>query len=385
MKRLKGILLTMLALAMIFIPTGMIKAQGIAVDADTASEVTEFETEVWTDATKDPSYKTYQVQLTVDESGKAEYIVPINIPNKGLLFVGFKKEEADSLNTDVDLYEDIECQNSIYISSTNNCAKIEEAGTYYFKFSVSDYRETKGEKFIFGIQTCVVSGDNMTLKNKEQVISAFVDYTNPIYYKVSVSNPGTITFNVEGESSSYVTLCNSKKKALTDEVSSSYTDGEYVYAVGKGTYYIKVKSYAEMITAKSTVKSVKDMGGASKAKATKLTIGAKNKSGLVLATDKSKKADWFKFYNSKNQKVTVNITGIVQSGEVRIEMYYSNGKKFSSSYAILNEYRKDASFSPYVARLGATSGKLPKGTYYIKIIKDDKVTTGTYSIKVKNK
>ena len=385
MKKLRKILFTMLAMTLVLVPASKVfAAESSVTDYETNSEVTEFETNEIDIDGSELNYKFYNVDVARGET-ENRIVIPMTLDAKGKLLVTSELHgKTDRMYSYTKLFTDSSCTKEIYMNSSIGGFKIPSEGTYYIEFSVKDYSDVPLETYQYSFGSVFISGADRTLKNKVEVCSSFADNNTPIYYKVTVSKPGTITINVDGEYSSYVTLCNSSKKAISDETNSSYVDGKYTYAASKGTYYVKVRSNSDYAYVKSTTKAITDTSGSSKSKAAKLTVNGSKKNGLVVASDKTSKADWFKFSNPKNQKITVHFNGAITSGDLKIEFFDSKGKSFGTT--TFSRYSNgDASFSPYVGSFGSTSGKLPKGTYYIKVTKKTAEASASYSLQIKNK
>lgn len=303
-----------------------------------------------------------------------EYVVPITLKHKGILYCAAYLSD-DTLSGYLDIYADKDCTKSIYYSSYDGTAVIPAAGTYYLKFSVYDYSDNiEEEYYTFDFASLLYNGENRTLKNKEWAVTGIANPEKPILYKVSVTNPGVLTVNIDSEYSSYVTLLNSSKKAISKEVYASY-DGEARFAVAKGTYYLEVSSYSDFIRVKSTFKAITESSGSSKSKAKIITAG-KTYKGLVVATDKESKVDWYKVTLTKSQMVDITFLGSVSSGKIKLE-FYGNGIRGSIT-EFISQLDEDASFTA----MTWTSDKLPKGTYYIKVTKTSADTSGNYSIKL---
>lgn len=385
MKKLRKILFTMLAMTLVLVPASKVfAAESSVTDYETNSEVTEFETNEINVDGSELNYKFYNVDVASGET-ENRLVIPMTLDAKGKLLVTSELyDKTDRMYSYIKLFEDSSCTKEIYMSSTLGGFKIPSEGTYYIEFSVKDYSDVPLEIYQYSFGSVFISGADRTLKNKVEVCSSFVDYNTPIYYKVTVSKPGTITFNVDSKYTSYVTLCNSSKKAISEEINSSTANGKFTYAASKGTYYVKVRSSSDYAYVKSTTKAITDASGSSKSKAAKLTVNGSKKNGLAVATDKTSKADWFKFSNPKNQKITVYFKGVITSGDLEIEFFDSKSKSFGTT--TFSSYSNgDASFSPYVGSFGSTSGKLPKGTYYIKVTKKIAKASASYSIQIKNK
>jgi hypothetical protein len=377
MKKRLIYLISFLMFVFLLVPSIKAEASGYAVDYDTKETVDEITTHVITNGDDNDldTIKSYGIAVPSDAK---ELIVPIKLDHKGILICTAVLDDTtpESVSAYLDIYADAECTDSIYYNSYNNIAKIPEAGTYYLKFTVYDSADVEPEYYALGFASQFYSGDDRTIKNKEWTCTGSLDYSTPVYYKISAKESGSITIEVDAEYSSNVTLLNSKKKALSEEVYvSTYSGGKTVFAVDKGTYYIKVTSSSDIYRLKSSFKETKDYSGATKAKAKTLAKG-KLYSGLVTTSDKTGKIDWYKITLTKSQEVNITFTGSVSSGEIEIEFY---GNEISGSITDrISSVDADGSFAAETW----TSSKLPKGTYYIKVTKSSKYTSGFYNIRL---
>ncbi|WMJ86687.1 PPC domain-containing protein [Anaerocolumna sp. MB42-C2] len=376
MKKRFGLVLGIFMLILLCIPSTRAFAAGYAEDLDSGTSVNELSTYV-INTGSDAEFnkiKTYKVYVPGDTK---EVILPITFDQKGLFICSAQlSEEYESVYGDFKIYADEACTSEIRYDSYNSEAKILKKGTYYLKFSVNDYAsDTAPDSYIFAFASQFLNGTDRILKDKAWVCSGNTDTQKPIYYKLTVPKTGSITVNVESQYSSYVTLLSSSKKALSDKTYSSLANSNVCFAVNKGTYYLKVESSAELFRVKYTFKAISDGSGTSKAKAKKLTAG-KSLAGIVTATDKTGKVDWYKVTLTKSQAVKITFTGSVSSGKIKLDFY--GGGISGSITETLDTVDEDASFAAETL----TSTKLPKGTYYIKITKGTKNTSGFYNIKL---
>jgi hypothetical protein len=374
----KKLILFFAAFMLIFLCLPAMKtfaADGYAVDAESGETVDELSAYILTTGS-DADFKNANSFIVYVPGDTKEFVVPITFDQKGLLNCSVKlAEESDKIFSEFGVFTDEACTNKIYYSTSDKIAAIPKAGTYYLKFSVSDYSDPKPENYAFGISARFINGNDKSLKDKEWLLSANLETTKPIYYKITVPKAGGLTVNLESEYSSYVTLLNSSKKAISEETYYYSSDGAVYYAVAKGTYYVKVKNNSNNYRIRYTFKAISDLSGTAKAKAKKLTAG-KAVTGVVTATDTTKKVDWYKITLPKSQKVDITFTGSASSGKINLEFY---GGGISGSITQYIRYlNDDASFSAKTW----TSDKLPKGTYYIKITKDSKNSSGSYTLKL---
>ena len=120
-------------------------------------------------------------------------------------------------------------------------------------------------------------------------------YTGTIYHKFTVPTSGVLAVSGNkvyswGRGSMDVTVCNSKKKALTYRESVNASGDRYLtYGIQKGTYYLKTSGNASYILAAGFQKMA-DRGAASKSKAYAISQ-KKIITGVIPIGESSNKAD----------------------------------------------------------------------------------------------
>lgn len=318
-------------------------------------------------------------------AGYKEVVVPIEIPCKGV----FKMDVSAtglSQSVTVGLYSDADCKNQVGYSGylynvglTDTLeAKVVTKGTYYIK---AYYSYDSGESDVsLLVKPYIYSGEDKTLVNKKWIGTSPIDYNEIIYHKIVVDKTGYI--KVEGMTEGFanaldnVILCDSKKSVMSESqyLSSNSNENTTYFAVKKGTYYISVKN-GDAYKLKYTFTAVTDKGGATQAKATNIKKGSTIK-GLIQATDKTTKYDWYKITLTKKQKINLDIIAranerlafkVIPANKNTIifgDTFYSN----RNNEEVVNFTSKD-SFN--------------KGTYYIRVSKTSKNASGYYAIKFK--
>ncbi|RDU23926.1 PPC domain-containing protein [Anaerosacchariphilus polymeriproducens] len=196
-----------------------------------------------------------------------------------------------------------------------------------------------------------------------------------IYYKIKPSKDGYLALSPKN-STCFITLCNSRKKSLSSKNYSNPKMKSYkkvVYGVKKGTtYYLKLQSInCPKLTLKYTYKSVIDKSGSKRSKAYKLKSG-KKVTGLIIANKKT--TDWYKFKLRSPKKIKITLTGSTND-QFYIQIYNSKGESILYSAP----YVYDANFKRNIISLHA----LKKETYYIKIARGNKKSSGYYNLKFK--
>ena len=238
--------------------------------------------------------------------------------------------------------------------------KVPSAGTYYIgayaSGSVSALAMTAA--FANGADRTITAGTRVTVGQKDA-------QTN--YFKFKAKQTGYLM--VESTDYGKVTLCKSNKKALSNATSTYYAP---TYGVKKGTtYYIKVAvsnyNYDGYYQLQVTNKKITEKSGKKKSKA--VTIKKKKtKKGTIIAG--SSQADWYKFKLGGKKKETLTMKGATNN-KLKVVVYNKKGKKVSSAYSY-NYYNNKLTLKSY--------GKLAKGTYYIKVYRGTKTSSGWYSL-----
>lgn len=178
-----------------------------------------------------------------------------------------------------------------------------------------------------------------------------------------------------------VSFYNSNGKKITDFSSDHDISGKVAFPVKKGVAYkIKVgvlKDGQQFYQMKFGFVSLSEKSGTSKAKAKSVKL-KKSIKGMVYAEESVKTQDWYKFSLSKAQKLKITYTGKTISGSVDIIIYDKNKKKIGT-YHVMPMIDNTNTKTIKNANKGTT---LPKGTYYIKVIKQRKQAAGYYNFKL---
>ena len=200
----------------------------------------------------------------------------------------------------------------------------------------------------------------------------------------------------------FATFCNSKKKALGTKKEFYQTGSTYpyvferTYPVKKGsTYYLKLESTGG-VKVSATVKAVKKNAGTKKSKAKTLSRN-KTRKGIILAG--SRTVDWYKIRLTKKKKIFLTCTAKTNGVTSQIHnnrIYYfgnktglkvtfcdKNGKDWSVSSKLMlspSQAKNSTVFQGLDRSTGKTYGLSP-GTYYIKVERMNKASSGYYTLK----
>ena len=365
-----------------------------------------------TDLTKSPEYRgmlrTYTLGDTTDDieasyqTYKTYYIVHDGATNvtrqmtlkKGLLNVVLYGQNG--YTGSVRIYSDAACTNEIKrLTLTTACEKtaagsytlsgqvyIPQSQTYFVEFT-----NATGAQGVLQFSTQQYNAANQTLS-----VDPVVSYVDPnigyTYMYISATENGYIsiepTFYNSGEETDgnvTFTLLDANQKAIsverkigTDE--KAFSTKAY-YGVRVGNYWLRVKSTTpRLFKVDYSNVAVKETGGSTRKKATVL----KNKkwyTGKCVYQDTTTKGDYFKFTLKKPMTVTLSMKGNVVSGKLFADVY---GTTVNGHFYKVSVNKPNGSCS-YKIRT-STAKKLPAGTYYVKVKKDTKKSSGNYKIRL---
>ncbi len=158
-----------------------------------------------------------------------------------------------------------------------------------------------------------------------------------------------------------LTLCNSNKKPITEQETTSSSNGyTNYYAVKAGTYYVKISAnYDDYYMFVTKLEAGGVTNNTSKAKAQKLSNKYK---ATLMPIGGSSKTRWYKVTLKKKKKIKIfyDFYG-TQDGAAKVTVCNSKGKKLTYSTTI---------FSGKSGTLSTTSA-YKKGTYYVQVSKPD--------------
>lgn len=335
-----------------------------------------------------------------------EVVIPVDITDNGIMFCYInpsdEKTTYEFLNNEpkpeiiAGLYKNQACQEADLIDS-QTCEYLESIemfgfyvkatkGEYYLKIKLNNYTmdsDTNIDIIPFTINT----GSDREIKDYEPVISIALN-NDPIYYKVKVNKRGLLLATIlsafdDQENDFTITLCDANKKEITKPENPQDNNSFVFYGVEKGEYYYKVKANSisenPVFVIVSATENFDFKSAHSKEKAITITLGKSFINGIQTVT--TNKSDWFKFKVTKSKKVTVNFEALTNSGLFKVELYDAKNKKIKLTSTNKNS-TYELGFKTNIYKY-TTTQKLPKGTYYIKISKNNKFASGFYDISAK--
>lgn len=304
------------------------------------------------------------------------YAKQVSIPAKGTVIMAAKIASGSENGANFGLYRDSQLSQPIgyegYAARTSaepsdTVIQVPSAGTYYL--GVRSTGLTSGgigvgvavsAGYINGADRTITSGQEILVGQKEA-------QTN--YFKFKATSTGYLqVISTKEVGYNKVTLCNSKKQALSNSLGVRYAP---TFGVKKGTtYYVKIASNTNSEGAylfKATNKKITEKSGKKKAKAVNLK---KNKTvkGTIIAGNGQE--DWYKFKLNGKKKVKIVMKGATNDS-MKIQVY-QGGKKISGIDGTFRYTSKSYT--------GKSIGKWSKGTYYIKISRGNKKSSGYYTL-----
>lgn len=188
-----------------------------------------------------------------------------------------------------------------------------------------------------------------------------------------------------------IALCSNNKKNISTFEKYDTTAGDpswhstRTFGVKKGkTYYVAVNSTGG-VQVTATIKKATKGSNNSKGKAKKLPVN-KKVNGLILAGEN--KADWYKISVTKQKQVKITLTGKTNGDTdyngIKFTFYKKNGKtKYTSnasdhvSPVNPSTWYQALKINPYTRQ----EFGIDKGTYYIKVERYNKTSSGFYTLK----
>lgn len=390
----KKAMVLFLAGSLVFSQTDYVDGASIV---DSTNQITTVETvpHVLTTGNTSDLEKKKTYNICVSEQEKEEVFIPIVATNAGLISCDMQCKSnvvtagsitaaicSDKKGTVVKGTEEklnLSKKSEEYIATFN----AKKGKTYYLQLKISKSAMTEDGNFKFCLALQETSSANRTLKNKQITKAYQSGKGSAIYYKVVVGKTGYITVDTFYDEEDYgnptIVLCNSKKKAISLQVENhTLTDNKSVFAVKKGTYYLKVKDVKGGYQIRSTFSSVSDKSGKSKGKAKQVKVNGKKVTGVVLTTDKKSKYDWYKFTLKKSSYIRIDLSGSTTGdSKVLLEVIPPASNIQFEKKAIIE--MKGTNTSAY----GQAVTAWPAGTWYIRVKKSAAKGSGVYSFRVK--
>lgn len=247
---------------------------------------------------------------------------------------------------------------------SNNLSK----GTY--KLCASGTSSNRAIKAAF--VSAVVPNTNNRWMGKRPIATAGTGANNYQYFKISKRGVANIqNYKMTSSGMSGVSYYVQKKsgRSWKTVAKNLYTyKPSYITSLGlsAGTYRVVSKTYDSNVLFLSNINRTANSSYGTKKKKAKTIKRKKYKKQTFTPTDSTKKAHWYKIKVSKKRSTYIDVTSLGNEGSIWAQV---SGRTRLKSKKIKNGIR--------------FYGKAKAGTYYIKVYKLSKSTTGSYQIKYK--
>lgn len=241
------------------------------------------------------------------------------------------------------------------------------------KATVTDYSFTISANLTPAKTISTTSGK--TLKNKRWTQKKVASAKRKQYYKLILKGSRYFNINSNNKYIKVQLFQKDKKKKLSNPVElKSSNNFQASFSLGKGTYYIMVTSgYSTSYQLYYKENKVAKVYG-SEFKNAKSMIFSKQYLGLVKATSKTDDGQYYKFKLSKSQRIQIAFYVENSSGKFMLELFDAAKNPLPTS-----NYKLGNASLLYINSKAA----IPKGTYYMKVTKANKLSSGCYSLMVR--
>lgn len=366
---------TMKCLVAVFMMVMAFAVTGITAQAAVAT----FTPQTWSDLKKDPMY----VKATYTVPADGSIIIPVKVPSKGGLVYAHVYGDS-TFSVWADMYMDYACTktvDSIYTpgqyDATGGICAFPKGGTYYLKLYT--YNDTPVEYAISGY---FVNGANQDLTFGKASVVYQNDSSTWVYHKIKAKQTGSLQVTVADSEDNYVyvKLANNRKKDLTEYDMTKL--GTIHFGVQKGkVYYIATKANQDaMYGVQAKNVKINEKSGSKQSKAVKVKRN-KTVKGVHIANNKTG-TDWYKFTLPSKRKFKLTVTGGATdsvsssygySSDLKVEIIPANKRQilYGARTYVVNGYKTGIE----------SKGTLSAGTYYIKVSKESKKSSGWYTLK----
>ena len=314
------------------------------------------------------------------------------VPKKnGYADIKIKTSNDEPLTIDIcDNEKQIEAENIIVKSNKSVMHKVEQGTTYYIRI-----KGTEGETY----KVSYKNTDFETLKYAKKYSYTFTNaslcsYENALLLKFKAKESGNMNLMCNAGDNLDIQYFNSKKQ-LVSKV--SFMKGYSLTGIGvhkDNTYYIKIWKPDYSKEGSITIKDIKYqiekaavLKNTTRGKAKTIQISEKKTKPIVQLLEAGKKnTSWYKINLKKRKKITLTFEShLLQNNGDGLQLYICNtkGKKLHNNAIVITEevstsYKKK--YKKEYPRKKITTGELPAGTYYVKIISNNKSTSGSYEL-----
>lgn len=211
---------------------------------------------------------------------------------------------------------------------------------------------------------------------------------NGVKLEIKTREAGILSFMGNTSNKVNIKFYNKKNKPLTQE-SIIKGNGLTGLAVNRNdTYYVNIWNTAgtnegttELKNIKYQIRHVSTSKYASRGSSKELSRG-KSSEAMIIAGKNT--TNWYEVELTNDQKIQISFESrLFQNNGIKMYICNKDGKVLHKNPISITEklkvkYKKKYKMVYPIKNI--TTGKLPKGTYYIKVVSNNKKTTGSYAI-----
>lgn len=361
-------------------------ADALEIDSTSSDSIQIFDSAYSGVDSAEPYYYTRLTELENSKNNVFYFYIPLEVQDNAVIPVEFKHAgclifdlEASyndvSLDNHYSLYKEKECKNSIPL--LNGIASIPKAGTYYFKFPKKYLSQI--DDSIIRAQLALISSENQLLKKGITSISFLSSKSKKFYYQIQVPTASKLYFTTLLQNGGTLVLCDKNKQAITYKKEISEKENQ-VYAVKKGTYYLRITGASGLAACKYSSSSVSIPKNHNKATAHHLKINGSKKTFAAFPKDSEETGFYYNFRNPKKQTLYLNMNTSFTSGKGMVALY--DEKNTMLCYAVM----ENGVTQKYCICLNDSSDysikPLPKGNYHLVFWKYTSKSCGTISASI---
>lgn len=219
--------------------------------------------------------------------------------------------------------------------------------------------------------------------------ASFVDQKHCMYLKIKARETGNLSFMCNPNKEVNVRFYNNKKKPLSNSITMKKHCLTGLGIKSNNTYYVGIwnaketkKGTTSLTDLKYQISHVFTTSNATKGTAKDITY--RSAETLLIAGNKT--TTWFKIRLSSKRKLNLTFESrLYQNAGKGIKLFICNvnGKALHSDAIVITDQAKASYNKKYkmkYPRKKISTGELPAGTYYIKVISNNKNTSGSYKL-----
>lgn len=316
--------------------------------------------------------KNYENWIVGAENAQHPLVIRLSMPKTGMLYLRFinQDEKADSKNAGIHLYKGMATSGKAIVGSSSVSQGILSAknltrGTYTVVITAPD-----NNIGYTGIYPYCVTSENIGMSSKIRMV---VGTGKTMYQNFSIKGRRKVWIDSDLARNGYIEKKSGNKWNRVSDNNDFYSTGKNLersyYALSTGTYRFVMKPKEDDVVQYLYGSKAYSTSYATKKSKAKQIKRKKSVTNVLTATDKNKTTHYYKIKLTKNSKLRIDLSAYQTYGKMTFTLY---GSGIRTNTLTLKGNKKGT---------WTTKKNLKKGTYYIKVTKCTKTTSGTYTVK----